>query len=109
MDTIKNLCTDEKDETYTEELQYKKYHRLPKYCLVVYSLGTWLKTRLDEIQWSKFNKQNSKNLGLFTAIIRQTVRQAVKDPTSWTLNSLPKETKVPHYAYRGLNLSVQNF
>lgn len=78
MQILKTKCNNEK---YRDSVNYKNYHDLPKICLLLYTVGNWFKYRLDEVQWSNFNKDISKNLGVVSAILRLLVRKAIQEPT----------------------------
>ena len=78
MDKIERMC-DEKQ--YMNTKYYKNYHNLPKFCFLIYTLGTWIKTRLEESWWLDFNREISNNLGLLSAIIRSLVYKALQEQT----------------------------
>ena len=74
-------------------------------------MATWIKLRVDEMQWAKFDGETAKNLGLMSGVIRAIVRKAIQEPKwiksdekMWTFNSMP-----PIYVYRCLNISALKF
>ena len=81
--------------------------------MIIYSLATWIKLRVDEISWSKFDEDSSKNLGLMNGLLRAIVRKAIQEPKwaktgeqMWTFNSNYETTMPPVYVYRQLNISA---
>ena len=45
--------------------------------MLIYTLGTWIKLRVDEVGWSTHDPDAANNIGLFSGLIRAIVRKAI--------------------------------
>jgi len=58
-------CTEDVFKMETDGKSTSNWERLGILCIKLYTQGTWLTWRCEEMMWSPFDQETSDNLGLW--------------------------------------------